>query len=62
MALVDLWMSSQDQLRQKHVQQIIAFAGDGKLLDGSEASSEFRDCKRSGGIPPLSSKQLLAFL
>jgi hypothetical protein len=43
MALVDLWMSSQDQLRQKHVQQIIAFAGDGKLLDGSEASSEFRD-------------------
>jgi hypothetical protein len=43
MALVDLWMSSQDQLRQKHVQQIIAFAGDGKLLDGSEASKEFRD-------------------
>jgi hypothetical protein len=43
MALVDLWMSSQDQLRQKHIQQIIAFAGDGKLLDGSEASNEFRD-------------------
>jgi len=43
MALVDLWMDSQDQLRQKHVQQIIAFAGDGKLLDGSEASNEFRD-------------------
>ena len=43
MALVDLWISSQDQIRQKHVQQIIAFAGDGKLLDGSEASSEFRD-------------------
>lgn len=43
MALVDLWMSSQYQLRQKHVQQIIAFAGDGKLLDGSEASKEFRD-------------------
>ena len=42
MALVDLWMSSQDQLRQKHVQQIIAFAGDGRLLDGSEASNEFR--------------------
>jgi hypothetical protein len=42
MALVDLWTSSQDQLRQKHVQQIIAFAGDGKLLDGSEASNEFR--------------------
>lgn len=43
MALVDLWTSSRDQLRQKHVQQIIAFAGDGKLLDGSDASLEFRD-------------------
>jgi hypothetical protein len=42
MALVDLWNSSQDQLKQKHVQQIIAFAGDGRLLDGSEASKEFR--------------------
>jgi len=42
MALVDLWTSSQDQLKQKHVQQIIAFAGDGRLLDGSEASKEFR--------------------
>jgi hypothetical protein len=42
MALVDLWISSQDQLKHKHVQQIIAFAGDGKLLDGSEASREFR--------------------
>lgn len=42
MALVDLWVSSQDQLKQKHVQQIIAFAGDGKLLDGGEASTEFR--------------------
>lgn len=42
MALVDLWVSSQDQLKQKHVQQIIAIAGDGRLLDGSEASAEFR--------------------
>jgi len=43
MALVDLWISSPDQLRQKQVQQIIAFAGDGKLLDGSKASEEFRN-------------------
>ena len=43
MALVDLWMSSRDQLQGKQVQQIIAFAGDGKLRDGSQASSEFRD-------------------
>ena len=43
MSLVDLWTGSPDQLRHKHVQQIIAFAGDGKLLDGNEASKEFRD-------------------
>lgn len=43
MALVDLWGSSQDQLSNKQVQQIIAFAGDGKLRDGKEASAEFRD-------------------
>jgi len=43
MGLIDLWASSKDQLSQKKAQQIIAFAGDGKLLDGSEASNEFRD-------------------
>lgn len=42
MALVDLWTNSREQPEQKHVQQIIAFAGDGKLLDGSEASKESR--------------------
>jgi len=42
MALLDLWTTSQDQLRSKHVQQIIAIAGDGKLLDGRTASQEFR--------------------
>ena len=42
MALVDLWLSSRDQLMDKHVQQIIAFAGDGRLLDGGLASREFR--------------------
>ena len=42
MPLVELWMDSQDQLREKHVQQIIAFAGAGKLVDESEASREFR--------------------
>lgn len=42
MALVDLWVSSRDQLKDKHVQQIISFAGDGRLLDGGRASDEFR--------------------
>jgi len=38
MALIDLWTTSQDQLKDKHVQQMIAFAGDGRLLDESGAS------------------------
>jgi len=43
MPLLDLWKTSPDQLRSKHVQQIIGFAGDGKLLDESTASEEFRE-------------------
>lgn len=42
MALIDLWHSSRDQLSQKHVQQIMTFAGDGRLTDGSLASGELR--------------------
>jgi hypothetical protein len=42
MALIDLWNTSQSQLIDKHVQQIIAFSGSGKLLDGSIASADFR--------------------
>jgi hypothetical protein len=42
MALLDLWMNAREQVGDKHVQQLIAFAGDGKLLDGGPGSSEFR--------------------
>src|SRR5438874_4507555 len=42
MSLPDLWITAPDQLRDKHVQQIISFAGEGKLLDGATASTEFR--------------------
>lgn len=42
MSLRDLWVTAPDQIRQKHIQQIIAFAGDGKLLDGGSSSAEFR--------------------
>jgi hypothetical protein len=42
MALVDLWSQTQLQLAGKHIQQIIAFAGDGKLRDGNAASNELR--------------------
>ena len=42
MALIDLWRDSRAQIASKHVQQIVAFAGDGKLADGNVSSSEFR--------------------
>jgi len=42
-----LWNDSQGQLAQKHLQQIIAFAGEGKLLDGTAASTEFRELLRA---------------
>ena len=42
MALLDLWNEKPEQLKDKQVQQLIAFAGDGRLLDNSECSKEFR--------------------
>ena len=42
MALTDLWEDSKQQLEGKHVQQVIAFAGDGHLRDGGNASEDFR--------------------
>jgi hypothetical protein len=42
MALLDLLKKSPDQVKDKQVQQLIAFAGSGKLLDDSECSDEFR--------------------
>ena len=42
MALLDLWKGSPDQLRDKQIHQLIAFAGGGKLKDGSPCSDELR--------------------
>lgn len=42
MPLLDLWAKSPDQLHDKQVNQLIAFAGNGKLLDDSSCSGEFR--------------------
>ncbi|MEE4237762.1 MAG: hypothetical protein V2I51_13675 [Anderseniella sp.] len=42
MALLDLWNTSPEQLRDKQIQQLIAFSGAGRLLDGTECSQEFR--------------------
>ena len=42
MALIDIWRNSPEQIRNKQVNQLIAFAGEGALRDGNRASSEFR--------------------
>jgi hypothetical protein len=42
MALLDLWNSNPDQLNDKQVHQLIAFAGGGQLIDDSPCSTEFR--------------------
>ena len=46
MALTDLWEKSKQQLENKHVQQIVSFAGDGHLRDGGKASEDFRSFLR----------------
>ncbi len=43
MALTELWKSSPKEIGEKHIQQVIGFAGEGKLRDGGQASKEFRD-------------------
>lgn len=43
MSLTRLWQSSRTELENKHIQQIIAFAGQGKLLDGNSACAELRE-------------------
>lgn len=47
MALIDLWKASPAQLTDKHVQQLISFAGSGHLGDNNAASAEFREFLRN---------------
>lgn len=42
MPLLDLWSSSRETVETMSLRQVLANAGDGRLLDGSEASNEFR--------------------
>lgn len=42
MPLLDIWDKTPDQLEDKQVHQLIAFAGGGKLLDESACCGEFR--------------------
>lgn len=42
MPLLDLWAKSPEQLQGKQIQQLIAIAGSGQLLDDGDCSQEFR--------------------
>ena len=43
MALKHMWTQSPQELEGRTIQQIVAFAGDGRLRDGSAAAAEFRE-------------------
>jgi len=42
MALLDLWNADRQQITGKRIDQLIAFAGEGRLRDGNTTSEEFR--------------------
>lgn len=43
MALVDFWNGNKEELAKKHVHQLIAIAGAGRLADDAVATKEFRE-------------------
>lgn len=43
MSLTELWLKNPKQVEDKHIQQIIAFSGEGQLKDGNTTSIEFRN-------------------
>jgi len=57
MTLASLWKEQRNQLKDKHIKQIIAFAGDGKLNDDSLTSAEFREFLSQ--IPSIDIKRYL---
>jgi hypothetical protein len=46
MGLTELWKNERHQLADKRVQQVIAFAGGGRLADDNDTSQEFREFLR----------------
>ena len=42
MALIDLWNADRQQITDKRIDQLIAFAGEGRLRDRNSTSEEFR--------------------
>jgi hypothetical protein len=46
MPLIDIWKSTPEQLESKTIQQLLGFAGDGRLRDANDTSQEFRSFLR----------------
>lgn len=46
MALLDLWTADRQQIIGKRIDQLIAFAGEGRLRDGNSTCTEFRSLLR----------------
>lgn len=44
MGLLELWKENRDQLDDKRLHQLIAFAGDGRLLDGGSQQRSYVSC------------------
>ena len=42
MALLDLWNADREQITSKRIDQLIAYAGEGRLRDGNSTADEFR--------------------
>lgn len=53
MSLAEIWRKTPEQLRDKLIQQVISFAGDGKLRDDSGASQELREYLEIIPLPML---------
>lgn len=47
MALLDLWNADRGQITSKRIDQLIAFAGEGRLRDGNSTAEEFRSLLRA---------------
>ena len=42
-SLLDIWLGKKDFLESKTVEQLVSIAGDGRLKDGSDTSSQLRE-------------------
>ncbi len=54
MSLLSIWKANPEEIASKHIQQLVAIAGDGELKDGGKASFELREFLKSAPTQTLS--------